>query len=196
MASKINPELFSTHPAHNETPCPQCGAALFIRHGKHGPFLGCSAYPACDYIKPLHHNDGHIVKPLGQPCPDCGSELVLRQGRYGMFIGCSAYPACHYLASPEKKAEETHMTCPECKTGHLVERKSRYGKRFYACDQYPSCRFAINFQPVPGHCEQCGFGLLIEKKLARGTKLQCADRKCGHYQSEPETTPSSEADDI
>ncbi len=46
-------------------PCPQCGAELVIRSGKHGPFLGCSHYPDCDYIRPLKSRaDGHIVKVL------------------------------------------------------------------------------------------------------------------------------------
>lgn len=40
-------------------------AELVIRSGKHGPFLGCSHYPECDYIRPLKSSaDGHIVKVL------------------------------------------------------------------------------------------------------------------------------------
>ena len=39
-------------------PCPQCGAELVIRSGKHGPFLGCSHYPECDYIRPLWRRAG------------------------------------------------------------------------------------------------------------------------------------------
>ena len=68
-------------------------AELVIRSGKHGPFLGCSHYPECDYVRPLKSQaDGHIVKILeGQYCPLCGGELALRQGRFGMFIGCSRY---------------------------------------------------------------------------------------------------------
>ena len=52
-------------------PCPQCGAELVIRSGKHGPFLGCSRYPECDYVRPLKSQaDGHIVKILeGQHSP-------------------------------------------------------------------------------------------------------------------------------
>ncbi len=38
---------------HKNEPCPQCGAELVIRSGKHGPFLGCSHYPECDYVRPL-----------------------------------------------------------------------------------------------------------------------------------------------
>lgn len=65
----------------NNESCPKCGAELVIRSGKHGPFLGCSQYPACDYVRPLKSSaDGHIVKVLeGQVCPACGENLVLRQ---------------------------------------------------------------------------------------------------------------------
>ncbi|MGF1683453.1 topoisomerase DNA-binding C4 zinc finger domain-containing protein [Photobacterium minamisatsumaniensis] len=186
MSGKINEQLFSAHEHALEhlKECPSCGSELVIRNSKRGPFLGCASYPECDYIKPLKQNDGHIVKYLGQPCPDCGEELLLRQGRYGMFIGCSGYPECQHIESPEKKkAESTHLTCPECSKGSLIERKSRYGKVFYACDQFPTCRFAINHKPVAGVCQTCGFALLLEKKLASGNKLQCADRKCHAYQT-------------
>ena len=178
-----NTPLFSAHEqALQHQSCPQCDADLVMRFGKHGPFLGCGHYPECDYIQPLKQNDGHIVKQLDMPCPECAQPLVLRQGRYGMFIGCSTHPQCNYLASPEKKSQSTHIDCPECHQGHLVERQSRYGKLFYACDKFPQCRFAVNNKPVVGVCQQCGFGLLLEKKLVSGIKLQCADRKCNAYQ--------------
>ncbi len=109
MSRKIDPQLFAAHEhALQSSPCPQCGAALQLRHGKHGPFLGCTAYPECDYIKPLHQNDGHIIKELGVPCPECGHELVLRQGRYGMFIGCSHYPQCHHIESMDSLRKRKH----------------------------------------------------------------------------------------
>lgn len=187
MSGKIDHTLFQAHEhALESESCPQCGAGLVMRHGKHGPFMGCSRYPECDYIKPLHHNDGHIVKHLGVPCPECQSELVLRQGRYGMFIGCSGYPECHHIESPEPPPpageQSAQHVCPECGKGHLVERKSRYGKIFYACDNYPKCRFALNHPPVTGRCQACGFPLLVEKKLASGIRYQCANRKCQQVQ--------------
>lgn len=190
MSSKIDSELFSKHEhALEHEACPQCGCGeLQLRHGKHGAFLGCNQYPSCDYIRPLHQNDGHVVKELGVPCPECQNELVLRQGRYGMFIGCSSYPECHHIESleqPKQEPEERPLVgCPECGKGHLVERKSRYGKAFFACDSYPKCKFAVNQPPVIGKCEVCNYPLLIEKKLATGIKIQCADRKCHHTQAQ------------
>lgn len=196
MNNKIDQQLFSAHEhALEHESCPKCGeehqGELQLRHGKHGPFLGCVRYPECDFIRPLHQNDGHIIKELGVPCPECGGnelpgELVLRQGRYGMFIGCSRFPECHHIESSAPQPEqsvELNLTCPECKTGKLVERQSRFGKSFYACDAYPKCKFSINSLPLEGECQQCGFPLLIEKRLASGTKIQCAERKCQHTQS-------------
>jgi len=161
-------------------PCPQCGAELVIRSGKHGAFLGCSHYPECDYIRPLKNQaDGHIVKVLeGQLCPECQSELVLRQGRFGMFIGCSRYPECEHTEVIDKP-DLTTLSCPQCQQGKLVQRRSRYGKTFHACDRYPDCQFAVNFTPVEGECEFCHFPLLIEKKTARGLRRYCASKACG-----------------
>ncbi|WP_428771931.1 DNA topoisomerase family protein [Vibrio sp.] len=185
MSGKIDHQLFAAHEhALEHEPCPQCGGELQLRHGKLGPFLGCGNYPACDYIRPLHQNDGHIVKTLGIACPECQHELVLRQGRYGMFIGCSHYPACHHIESlnAEPETSDDSFPCPECRTGQLVERKNRFGKTFYACNGYPKCKFAVNQPPVNGQCQACGFPLLVRKKNANGETLQCADRKCQHQQ--------------
>ena len=161
-------------------PCPQCGADLVMRSGKHGAFLGCSHYPECDYIRPLkNQSDGHIVKILdGQVCPQCGANLALRQGRYGMFIACLHYPECGHTETIDKP-DETTVSCPQCAGGHLVQRRSRYGKTFYSCDRYPACQFVVNFTPVAGTCPHCQFPLLIAKKTANGIRHFCASKACG-----------------
>ena len=183
----------------NNESCPKCGAELVIRSGKHGPFLGCSQYPACDYVRPLKSSaDGHIVKVLeGQVCPACGANLVLRQGRFGMFIGCSNYPECEHTELIDKP-DETAITCPQCRTGHLVHkgrlphgsarRRKAPARQFPLpcglrweppCDRYPECQFAINFKPIAGECPECHYPLLIEKKTAQGVKHFCASKQCG-----------------
>lgn len=171
------PALFTVR---RHDPCPACGAELVIRAGKHGPFLGCVNYPTCDYIRPLKsQGDGHIVKVLeGHACPQCGADKVLRQGRFGMFVGCSHYPECDYTETIDKP-DETAIACPQCASGKLVQRRSRYGKTFHACDRYPDCQFAINATPLEGVCPHCQFPLLIEKKTAQGMKRFCASKRCG-----------------
>ena len=169
--------LFSV-PKHE--PCPACGAELVIRSGKHGPFLGCVNFPTCDYIRPLKsQGDGHVVKVLeGHACPQCGADKVLRQGRFGMFVGCSHYPECDYTETIDKP-DETAIACPQCQSGKLVQRRSRYGKTFYSCDRYPDCQFVLNAAPVEGVCPHCQFPLLIDKKTAQGMKRFCASKRCG-----------------
>ena len=163
------------------TYCPKCHAETVMRFGKCGAFLGCRHYPECDGVIALNNNDGHIVTHLGIDCPECGQERVLRKGRYGMFIGCLGYPECQCVESPEKKAETLSIPCPECH-GYLVARLSRFGKTFYACDQYPKCRFVVNFPPVVGLCEKCNFRLLVGRDRAAGQYYQCANRRCQHEQ--------------
>ncbi|NUY57597.1 DNA topoisomerase [Salinivibrio sp. MA351] len=172
--------------------CPECGSALAFKSGKRGPFLACTAYPDCHYTKALHHGDGHVVKALGVTCPACQQgELVLRQGRFGMFIGCDQFPQCTHIEKPDEP-DHTTLTCPACHKGELVERTSRYGKRFFACDQYPKCHFAVNAQPIAGTCEACGFALLVERKKGGKTVHQCADKPCSAIQDESAAESESE----
>ncbi len=160
--------------------CPLCSGKLVIRNGGRGPFLRCCNYPVCEFMRPLKpHSDGHIIKVLdGQFCPHCHAILVLRQGRYGMFIGCSEYPACQHIEHINQP-NDTRINCPQCSQGHLIQRKSRYGKTFYACSQYPTCQFTINHKPVTGQCCYCQYPLLIEKRTAHGTQVYCASKLCG-----------------
>jgi len=164
----------------NNESCPQCGAELVIRSGKYGPFLGCSHYPECDYVRPLKSQaDGHVIKVLeGQNCPLCDATLVLRQGRFGMFIGCSHYPECGHTELIDKP-DSTAITCPQCQQGKLVQRRSRFGKTFHSCERFPACQFAINNKPVAGECPECHYPLLFEKKTAQGVKYFCASKQCG-----------------
>ncbi|WP_213995237.1 topoisomerase DNA-binding C4 zinc finger domain-containing protein [Arsukibacterium sp.] len=156
--------------------CPLCQHALQIKSSKNGPFLGCSAYPACNYIKPLHQHDHAIVKVLPtEVCPQCGGELAVKNGRYGMFIGCTGYPACDFVVDQqEDNKDQPQLSCPKCKKGLLTERINKFGKHFYGCDRYPDCRFLLNEKPQAGPCHFCSYPLLLEKKSA----LYCAKKGC------------------
>ncbi len=167
--------------------CPECDAKLVIRNGQHGPFFACSSYPECQYTRPLRQAiDSHTIKILeGQDCPACGHLLALKQGRFGMFIGCSNYPECEHTELIDKP-DETSVACPQCQKGQLLQRKSRFGKTFYACDSYPECQFIINNKPFSGECEFCQYPLLMEKKASQGVKLFCASKRCGKQQKNNE----------
>jgi DNA topoisomerase-1 len=84
--------------------CPKCGEGeLTAKRGRFGPFVGCSRYPDCDYIKkdgpPPPSQLGFTVV-----CPKNGDgHLVARRARRtgNVFWGCSAYPTCDYTTNFE-----------------------------------------------------------------------------------------------
>ena len=108
----------------------------------------------------------------GEVCPECGSPLVIRKGRYGEFTACSNYPTCKYIKKEEKQAKEL-MTCPICKTGKIVEKKTKRGKIFYGCNNYPKCKTATWDIPTGEICPECG-NLLVEKN----NKIKCSNANC------------------
>lgn len=159
--------------------CPKCQKPLATRLGKRGKFIGCTGYPECDYTRNV---DGASYTPevIGdRKCEQCGGELHIKQGRFGKFIGCSQYPKCKYI-EPLEKPQDTGIECPVCHQGHLLKRKSRYGKIFYSCATYPACVYAIWNEPIAEPCPQCKWPLLTLKTTKRkGTQKVCPQKTCG-----------------
>ena len=178
-----------THEALDEK-CPKCNEDLSIRLGKRGRFIGCTAYPECDYTRSLEEGREESLKPKvveGRTCPKCESELIIRDGRYGKFIGCSQYPKCRFIESLEKP-EDTAVECPECKKGTLIKRKSRYGTFFYSCSKYPDCKCAVSHPPISEPCPECERPILMVKTTKRhGRQKVCSKKECGFAVSFPES---------
>ncbi|THA00770.1 DNA topoisomerase family protein [Rodentibacter pneumotropicus] len=174
----MNESLF--HHTKQEEHCPKCGSILQMKQGKKGLFLGCSAYPQCDYLRPLHRVEHKVLKELEESCPQCGDLLQLKQGAFGMFIGCRAYPRCDFVVHEEQKID-AQIPCPECRKGNLVARCGRQGKTFYGCDSFPHCKFSLPTQPYEAPCPQCGFPLaLLKSEKEKGQQMQCANKTCRH----------------
>jgi len=175
--------------------CPKCGKPLNIRLGRRGRFVGCSAYPECDYTRNLDEDresaEPEIVE--GRKCPQCDSQLIIRSGRYGKFIGCSGYPDCKYI-EPLEKPTDTGVECPKCNKGTMLKRKSRRGKIFYSCSTYPDCDYAVWNEPVEGPCPDCNWPMLtIKTTKKRGTERVCPQQDCKFSESfELETDEDSE----
>ena len=104
----------------------------------------------------------------GETCPECGKPLVIRKGRYGEFVACSNYPECKYIKKEEKKQVEV-AKCPNC-DGMLIERKTKKGKIFYGCNNFPKCKTAYWDKPLKETCPECG-SLLLETK----EKIKCSN---------------------
>ncbi len=106
-------------------------------------------------------------EPIGRACPTCGRELVIRYGRFGKFISCSGFPECRYT---EPWLEKIGVSCPK-DHGDLVERKTRKGRTFFGCVNYPNCDFTSWKKPLPQPCPKCG-GLLV---VANKREAQCTN---------------------
>jgi DNA topoisomerase-1 len=105
-----------------------------------------------------------------ETCPNCGRQLAIKTGRFGKFLACTGYPECKYTRSYQKK---TGAICPQC-SGDLIERRSKKGRIFYGCSNYPGCTFAVFSRPLPEPCPQCG-ALLTDY---RGNQAKCT--KCSY----------------
>lgn len=117
-------------------------------------------------------------------CEKCGKPLVYKLGRFGKFLACSGFPDCR---NTKPIIKDIGVTCPKCKEGHIVERRSKKGRIFYGCDKYPECDFVSWDKPSAKPCPSCG-SLMIEKRNKQGTRLQCTS--CDHQ--EPVEEPEEE----
>ena len=106
----------------------------------------------------------------GEDCPECGNPLVIRKGKYGEFTACSNYPDCKYIKKEEKKVVEV-CKCPNC-DGMIVERKTRKGKIFYGCNNFPKCKEAYWDKPLEEKCPECGEVLLETKDGIKCSKCE------------------------
>ena len=129
------------------------------------------------------HMEKIAPKEVGEDCPDCGKPLVVRRGRYGEFIACSGYPDCRHIKKDES-AEETEListgvSCPKC-GGQIVGKKTRRGKLFFGCGNYPKCDFALWHKPVDKKCPQCESLLVVKGKKE---EICCPDKECGYKET-------------
>jgi DNA topoisomerase-1 len=157
--------------------CPECNSPLVLRSGRYGVFLGCSAYPDCDFTRNIDGARGSSSEPVptNEKCPKCGAQLLLRDGKAGPFLSCSEYPDCK-MAMPLS----TGVKCPKCGKGELAERRSKRGKTFYSCDQYPKCDYSLWNKPVEIDCpnDRCDSKIMQERSTQKSGKfLQCPECK-------------------
>lgn len=170
-----------------DIPCSECDGMMVIKWGRMGEFLACEKYPECKHTQNFKKlEDGAIVpiekeepEETGKACEKCGRPMVYKHGRYGKFLACSGYPECKHIP-----AITTGVKCPQdgCK-GEIVQKKSKRGKIFYSCNQYPKCKFALWDKPVNKTCPKCGASFLLEKETKKmGSHLKCADQSCGYLE--------------
>lgn len=118
----------------------------------------------------------NMVEETDEICPICGSNMVIKFGRYGKFLACSKYPECKGTKSI---VDKIGVKCPICNDGDVIIRKTKKGKIFYGCSNYPKCNFVSWDKPTGEKCEKCG-KYLIEAKGKVKYKSRCSDKDCDY----------------
>ena len=120
---------------------------------------------------------GHVEMPVevsDVPCELCGRMMVVKQGRYGKFLACPGFPECR---NTKPILKETGAKCPKC-GGSIVERRTRRGRFFYGCRNYPACDFVTWDQPQAEPCPKCG-ALVLKHHFKNGRALTyCYNDSC------------------
>ena len=109
---------------------------------------------------------------VDEVCPNCGKNLVIRSGRFGKFLACPGYPECKFTKAI---VVDTGVECPKC-GGKIIQKKSKNGKIFYGCDNYPSCDYMTWDEPLKTKCENCGSTLF--RKSGKRTIIYCSNPNC------------------
>lgn len=167
-----------------EEACDNCGKPMVLKRGRFGMFLACTGYPECKTTRKVIATKQGVSAAkadqiLDEKCPTCGKNLVVKQGRFGEFTACTGYPECKYV-----KQQLTGIKCPK-DGGDVAERKSRRGKVFYGCVNYPKCDFTLWNKPVIEPCPKCKWPFLTEKITKRhGRQLLCANEACDYVRTE------------
>lgn len=170
--------------------CEKCGQTMVIKWGRNGEFLACSAYPECKSTAEFKRVEGKIelVKEdttTTEVCVNCGAPMLMKRGKFGKFLACSRYPECKTT-----KGISVGVPCPQ-DGGDLVEKRSRFGKNFYSCANYPNCKFALWDKPILQPCPQCQAPFLLQTYSKKtGAGIKCHNKECG-YKQQVETEEES-----
>lgn len=154
--------------------CPNCGKPLIVRTSRWGTqFLGCSGYPECKTMMPLNADVNQPQEQaVEEKCEKCGADMVSKNGPYGPYIECTA---CKYRKSIQKTIG---VKCPKC-GGEIVIKKSKRGRVFYGCNQYPKCDFVSWDEPINEKCPECG-SILVKKVTKKSEKHLCTNKECSY----------------
>jgi len=112
-------------------------------------------------------------EPTDEICPNCQRPMVIKTGRFGKFISCSGYPECK---TTKPIVKDTGAKCPK-DGGMVVERRSKKGRTFYGCANYPKCDFVSWDRVIPEPCPVCGSYVVAKNRRGGVVHLECSASK-------------------
>jgi DNA topoisomerase-1 len=130
-------------------------------------------------------------EPTDEICATCGKPMVIKTGRFGKFISCTGYPECK---TTKPILKDTGAICPK-DGGMVVERKSRKGRTFFGCANYPKCDFVSWDRVVPEPCPVCGDYVVVKTKRGGVSTFECHTDKT-HDTSKMTGAPQAEEEEL
>ncbi len=70
-------------------------------------------------------------------CEYCGRNMVIKYGPHGRFLACPGFPECR---NTKPLLEKIGVPCPKCGKDIVIKR-TRKGRRYYGCIDYPNCDY-------------------------------------------------------
>lgn len=131
------------------------------------------------FNKNLEEKYNDVEKQTPEPimtdeiCPKCGKRMIIKTGRFGKFLACSGFPDCKSTKTINDETKKTGVKCPQCDQAELVMKKTKRGKIFYGCPNWPDCNFALWDKPTGNFCPKCN-SLMVEKN----GKEKCSNKNC------------------
>jgi DNA topoisomerase-1 len=113
-------------------------------------------------------------------CEKCGKNMVIKHGRFGDFLACPGYPECK---NTKPIIKEIEASCPKCE-GKVIVRKSKKGRKFFGCSNYPECDFISWFEPSTKKCPDCESYMVKRYSKTKGNYLECSNKECKHREYE------------
>lgn len=114
-------------------------------------------------------------------CELCGRRMVIKMGRFGKFLACPGFPDCR---NAKPLLEEVGVKCPQCGE-KIVSRRSKKGRKFYGCSNYPECNFVSWEKPAPVNCPKCS-SFMTEKVIKQKQCYICTNKDCRHVEEKKE----------
>ncbi|NLF98407.1 MAG: type I DNA topoisomerase [Candidatus Riflebacteria bacterium] len=197
--------------------CEKCGQTMVVRLGRSGKFLACSGYPACkstinipeelllfangvpagpmamaELLSQFGSEDRGEAELIDEKCDKCGSPMQIRTGRFGRFIACTNYPECK---NTRPIVKDSGVACPKpgC-GGRMLEKKSKRGRIFYGCSNYPACDLTTWAMPAGELCPECSAPLVWHSTKKSGKFIKCSGKGC-KYKVVPESTENDEQEE-
>jgi DNA topoisomerase-1 len=114
-------------------------------------------------------------------CQHCGRNMVIKYGRFGKFLACPGFPECKNALPYFPQAG---VDCPSC-GGKILIKNTKKGRKYYGCENHPTCEFMSWQKPTGKKCERCG-DILVEKNTKTARRVACVNPKCGFSEVVPD----------